>query len=77
MPDREAHSKPASLPGAPSRDDSRDDTACGFCGDPISPGETSRHHIASSPTDRTGRVHEKCIHERAIVRAAMRRPNIS
>jgi hypothetical protein len=74
MPDREAHSKPASSAGAPSRNDSRNDTACGLCGEPITAGAPSRLHVANGPRDSSYVAHAKCIHERGMVERAMRAP---
>jgi hypothetical protein len=72
MPDREAHSRPASSSGATSRNDSRDDTACGMCGEPITAGTPSKLHVASGPRDSSYLAHARCIHERAMVERALR-----
>lgn len=62
--------KPPSA-GGPSTTGGMTGEACVYCSEPIGEQEASRVHIANSPTDRTGRVHAKCLHERGMMRAAM------
>lgn len=61
-----------STPPEPSRNDGRNDAPCVLCAEPIRDQEASRMHLASSPGDRTGSAHAKCIHERAIMGRVMR-----
>lgn len=63
--------KPSSA-SPPSRNDGSNDAPCTMCGQPIADQEASRMHLASSPTERTGLAHAKCIHERAMMGRALR-----
>lgn len=63
--------KPSSTP-PPSRNDGSNDAPCVLCAEPIGQQEASRMHLASSPGERTGSAHAKCVHEKAMMGRAMR-----
>lgn len=71
MPRREAHSRQTSSPDEGANTDEINGDPCVMCGQPIGDQEASRMHFATNPSDRTGRAHAKCVHERAIVGRVM------